>query len=86
MGKLLEKRILFPRIHFFKNRSKPINSVPNSTTESVVKLPPCAFTISWVILSPSPVPSVPSLLVKKGGKILSLMASGMPGAMPETLI
>src|SRR3954447_18701667 len=41
--------------------------------------PPCCFTtISWLIESPSPVPSPGGFVVKKGSNILDLMLPGIP--------
>ena len=44
-------------------------------------VPPCAFMISFVILSPSPVPAVPFFVVKNGCMILSFISLGMPGPL-----
>src|SRR5262249_862101 len=55
------------------------NSVnaPGSVSTSIV--PPCCLTImSWLIDSPSPVPSPAGFVVKKGLNIFSLTCSGMP--------
>src|SRR5262249_34478515 len=51
--------------------------IPASVTTSIV--PPCCFTtMSWVIGSPSPVPSPAGLVVKNGLNIFSLTSGGMP--------
>src|SRR5262249_28675171 len=55
------------------------NSVnePGSVATSIV--PPCCFTtMSWLIDSPSPVPSPAGLVVKKGLNIFSFTSGGMP--------
>ena len=52
-------------------------NLPSSVSTSIV--PPCCFTMmSWLIDSPSPVPSPAGFVVKNGLKILSLMSGGMP--------
>src|SRR5262249_45161376 len=56
-----------------------MNSVnePGSVTTSIV--PPCCFTtMSWLIDSPSPVPSPAGFVVKNGLKIFSWMSGRMP--------
>src|SRR5262245_17933875 len=56
-----------------------MNSVkePGSVTTSII--PPCCFTMmSWLIDSPSPVPSPAGFVVKNGWKTFSLISGGMP--------
>src|SRR5262249_6319020 len=51
--------------------------VPGSVTTSIV--PPCCFTtMSWLIDSPSPVPSPAGFVVKNGLKIFSLTSGAIP--------
>src|SRR5262249_31111183 len=56
-----------------------MNSVntPGSVLTSI--LPPCCFTtMSWLIDTPSPVPSPTGLVVKKGLNIFSFTSAGIP--------
>src|SRR5436309_697836 len=56
-----------------------VNSVnrPGSVATSMV--PPCCLTMmSWLIDSPSPVPSPAGLVVKNGLNIFSFTSGGMP--------
>src|SRR5262249_34738985 len=56
-----------------------MNSVKTPGSVSTSILPPCCFTtMSWLIDSPSPVPSPAGLVVKKGLNIFSFTSLGMP--------
>ena len=56
-----------------------MNSVNCPGAVSTAMLPPCCLTtMSWLMDSPSPVPSPAGLVVKNGLNIFSFTASGMP--------
>src|SRR5262249_23941036 len=56
-----------------------MNSVKTPGSVSTSILPPCcSTTMSWLIESPSPVPSPAGLVVKKGLNIFSFTSRGMP--------
>jgi hypothetical protein len=56
-----------------------VNSVNSPSRVSTLIVPPCCFTMmSWLIESPSPVPSPAGLVVKNGLNIFSVRFSAMP--------
>ncbi len=56
-----------------------MNSVNTPGFVSTSILPPCCLTMmSWLIESPSPVPSPAGLVVKNGLNIFSFTSGGMP--------
>ena len=82
----MKSRFFLPLLKNHRKGRMIINSEPFFSSDFTVSSPPWAFITSFVILNPSPVPSVPFFVVKKGWKILSLMESGMPGQLSFIVI
>src|ERR1700722_2757644 len=62
-----------------------VNSVNSPTLLATSIVPPCCLvTMSWLIESPSPVPSPLGFVVKKGWNSLFLISSGMPLPLSRT--